>query len=82
MNECTIENINNAILKAKDKKDGFYTLKRMGYKVVSGEVTHVADSEYIYVLFGNFISKVKEMPKGCYDESRGQVMKQVFWEDL
>lgn len=78
MNECTVENINNAILKAKGKKDGFYTLKGMGYKVESGKVTHVADSENIYFLYGHFITKVGNMPEKYTGKSRGQDMKSCF----
>lgn len=75
---CTIENINKSIEKAKDKKDSFYTLSGMGYKVVSGKVTHVADLDGIFERCGNFNVKVGELDRGNFSDSKGKLLKKSF----
>lgn len=75
---CNIKNTNTAIERAKGKKDGFYTLKGMGYRVKNGKVTHIADVDSgVLERFGNFNVKICDL-KIDIAKSEGLLLKETF----
>jgi hypothetical protein len=74
---CNLENIKIAQNKAKSKKDGFYTVRGMGYRVEGCRVTHVSDNRAIFEIAGGFLIDVGSLPDNS-SKSKGQLMKEAF----
>ena len=58
----TKDNVDYIVKKAKEKKDGVYTIRGVAYRVRDGKVTHFASYGKIMLWLGGFVS-----PAGCYD---------------